>query len=248
MDLIKINDAVDDLMTDLTFPEESGVLYKTRAGGLLKIKDVIMRMILPAIPPEASVLETFYSDFYRILGSSVTVHKKTEELLGLKKKMNAMGGPLICGTVEDILDFYDIFQIRLQAHEDVNGRDLAHLITSESDGEKIKELIREMMETVMTGSGKTIPPEASGSKENVCNGENCRWVMMHLAYYFMESAVLFYRTSVYPDLPSIKEGNRKDHYQKILETYSKEEVKTYAAEYLETAACLLDAVYGWMPV
>ena len=76
MDLIKINDTVDDLITDLSDPEESSAPYKAKACELLKIKDVIMRMLLPAVPPEAALLETFYSDFYRILGSSSTYIKR----------------------------------------------------------------------------------------------------------------------------------------------------------------------------
>ena len=128
MDLIKINDTVDDLITDLSDPEESSAPYKAKACELLKIKDVIMRMLLPAVPPEAALLETFYSDFYRILGSSSTVHKKAEELLSLKKKLNAPGNPVLCGAVDDVPGFYGIFQIGTRHHKRINRRNPVRLI------------------------------------------------------------------------------------------------------------------------
>ena len=95
-----------------------------------------MRMLLPAVPPEAALLETFYSDFYRILGSSSTVHKKAEELLSLKKKLNAPGDPVFCGAVDNVPGFYGIFQIGTRHHKGINRRNPARLILLNWKGKK----------------------------------------------------------------------------------------------------------------
>lgn len=100
-DLIRINDTVDALSDQMfLFPEENPV-DPGMAANLLRVKDVIRRLVLPENPPEGLATEKMISAFYWILGSKGDAGEKAGILLQIRKDLMSMGGSMPVDLSED---------------------------------------------------------------------------------------------------------------------------------------------------
>ena len=100
-DLIRINDAVDELSANMIlFPEESPVDPGMTAN-LVRIKEVIRRLVLPVIPHDGLSAEKTLSAFYRILGSKEDAGEKADKLLQMQKDLMATGGCMLSASSDN---------------------------------------------------------------------------------------------------------------------------------------------------
>ena len=100
-DLIRINDTVDELSANMIlFPEESPVDPGMTAN-LVRVKEVIRRLVLPVIPHDGLSAEKTLSSFYQILGSKEDAGEKADKLLQMQKDLMATGGCLLSTPSEN---------------------------------------------------------------------------------------------------------------------------------------------------
>ena len=91
-DLISINDTVDELTAVSILSPEKASVDVGMTTNLVRVKDVIRRLVLPTIPPDAPAERKMHSDFYRILGSKENPEKKAENLLQMQKELKGPVG------------------------------------------------------------------------------------------------------------------------------------------------------------